>query len=355
MTDYENIRLIKQPARRISRQHQWRRPWESVVENLLGADNLDAIRRASMGLTIPVPILSMLQVQVYQGELLPVIFGGGFNNLSDLIAAATSGKNQYLPFSKVGVTGVAAASNTLWFEGNTPVAGATAGALAAGTNLTRATQGALGQFNPPTGQQFIVSGSMQPTVAAMNLLVYDRIWHGLPAVSTTGAQTVTMTPTRYAGTGANPSSAGNFIATENQAALGATAHTITYTYVDDQNNTAEAAAAVTGLNAGIAKRFDTNQSAPFVPLNTGDVGASDITVYNNNASVTGAQAIVLGHPLCFMSGPTANLQFPMDYINGSFQLPRVFDDACIAFLELIKNATGATTYTGHLITTYSAS
>ena len=105
LTDYENLRLIKQPGRRISRQHMPRRPWESVVENILGATTLEAIRKTSMGITIPLPIICMPQVQMYQGELLPVILGASFTSLGDMINAAASGKVQNLPFSKVGEIG----------------------------------------------------------------------------------------------------------------------------------------------------------------------------------------------------------------------------------------------------------
>jgi hypothetical protein len=47
-----------------------------------------------------------------------------------------------------------------------------------------------------------------------------------------------------------------------------------------------------------------------------------------------------------MPCPIANIVCPVDGINTAFNLARIFDSACLAFLEVIKPATTATTYTG---------
>lgn len=356
------------------RQHLWKQPSEGVIDSLLLPGHLQQIMRASIDMThgLPIPILSMPQVAVVDGLLIPTpleqgfsslreyakdwsppkgIRGGGFSSLSDLISEATNGgKSQDLLFSKSGATGVANASNTLWYAAGTPAAGSNGAALAGGTDTTRATVGALTQTNPSGGDTLhITTIYMMPSIANNTLLLFDRIWHGAPAVSTVGDQTVTMTPTRYAGTGVGGSSIGNFVTLEIQANLGATGHSWRVTYVDTVPNAAENATAFAGLNAGIAPRLDVAANAQwFLPLNNGDLGVSDITLFNMGASVSGATNLVLGHPLGFIPQPVAQQMVVLDGINSAFNLTRVLDDACLSFFELYKLATTATQYNGML-------
>lgn len=315
--------------------------------------HLAQIMRATAEIThgLPIPILGLPQVSVVDGLLVAVPLGGGFSSLSDLINEATNGgKSQDLVFSKAGATGVANACNTLWYTAGTPAAGANGAALASGTNTTRTTTGALTQQNPSGGDTLhIATVYMMPSVGNNTLLLFDRIWHGAPAVSTTGDQTVTMTPTRYAGTGAGGSCIGNFSTLEIQANLGATAHSWRITYVDDVPNAAENAATVVGLSGGITPRLDVVANTQwFIPLNAGDLGISDITLFNMGASVSGAHNLLLGHPLGFIPQPVAQQMVVLDGINSAFNLTRVLDDACLSFFELYKAATTATQYNGML-------
>ena len=39
-----------------------------------------------------------------------------------------------------------------------------------------------------------------------------------------------------------------------------------------------------------------------------------------------------------------------DGINSAFNLTRIFDSACLALLEVLKPAAGASTYTGEFLT-----
>jgi hypothetical protein len=74
-----------------------------------------------------------------------------------------------------------------------------------------------------------------------------------------------------------------------------------------------------------------------------------------SASVaTGAINFCIGHPLGFMSFPVINSILPFDWLTNRDQAPRIFDDACIAFLEPLKPATGTTTYTGRFQMTNAA-
>lgn len=333
----------------------------SVAARLLGEEQLDNILWSSQGMPIPIPIINtpwyamdgMLLpastlVDDHRGsDRVPLIQGGaGFSSLSDLINEATvGGKRQDIFFNKVGVTGVVAAHNTLWYEGSVPVVGQTPPALAAGADCTNATAGALGPQINPGGSDglYLTTANVSSTVAPNCLVLYDRLWHGTPAVSTSGNQTVTMTPPRYATT----TSPGNVVWLECQAALSNTAHTHTITYVDQDGNTAEATAAYAGFNSCIAKRIDHENW--FIPLNSGDTGFRDITIYANSASVTGAQGLVAAHPLAYMATVVANRFEIIDGINSAFNLPQIQTNACLALIEIRKSATTATTYNGNLI------
>jgi len=59
---------------------------------------------------------------------------------------------------------------------------------------------------------------------------------------------------------------------------------------------------------------------------------------------------MLGHPIAFMPIPIANMVCIIDGIMTAFNLVRIFDNACLAFLEVTKPSTTATTYTGQFQT-----
>ena len=47
---------------------------------------------------------------------------------------------------------------------------------------------------------------------------------------------------------------------------------------------------------------------------------------------------------------TINSVMPFDWLTNRDQAPRIFDDACLTFLEMCKPATGATNYAGRFET-----
>lgn len=345
-------RFISQSQRRVGRQHLWARPAEGLVDRILGGGQLEKILKASEDIAIPLPIGCLPQVAAYRGMLLPVPQGGGFSSLGDLISEATSGgKLQPLVFQKTGATGVASSSSTLWYAAGMPAAGANAAAMSSnGADQSVSTTGALKFTNPAGGDTtHIVSAWAMPSVALNTLLLFDRIWGGAMAFSSAAEQTFTMTAARYAGTGAGGSSIGNVVILEISVTLGATAHTWSFKYKDDNDNTAEASGAVTGVSGAVTPRLDVAASQPFfAALNSGDLGASKLTSFTwSTASLTvGAGQLVLAHPLLFIPQPVANQMVIIDGINSAFNLVRVYDSACLSFLELWKNATTATNYQG---------
>ena len=92
-----------------------------------------------------------------------------------------------------------------------------------------------------------------------------------------------------------------------------------------------------------------------MPLAAGDIGLTALSQMQCSAAVaTGAINFCIGHPLGFMSFPVINSVLPFDWLTNRDQAPRVFDDACIAFFEPLKPATGNTTYTGRFQLTSAA-
>lgn len=278
----------------------------------------------------------------------------GFSSLSDLIGEATTGgKKADYQFQKVGTTGVIGATNSLWRVGAQPAAGNAPSNAPGGNVPTAATIGSLPLWNPSVSgdTQHFVRADVVAAVSGNTLLMYDRIFEVNKTMSSTAAENVTGTPTRYQATTNTPDSAdGNFIFFETQTALGATAHTWTATYLDNDGNAATLPT-LSGNASNIINRLDhPNNGQWFAPLASGDVGIKALTQVTCSASVTGAIAVVIGHPIAFLPCPLANFFTIVDGINSAFNLTQIFDNAALGFLEVAKSATTATTYNGNITT-----
>lgn len=273
----------------------------------------------------------------------------GFTSLSDLISEATAGKARDYRFYKTGTTGVAGATNSLWRVGGNPVAGAAASAAPGGTVPTDATTGAYPFVNPTGGDtQHLVRADVIATIGGNTLLLYDRIFAVAKNMNSTGIEAVTGVPTRYQSTTSGDAdyAGGNFLFFECGTALAATAHNwTTCTYTDQSGNTGATLPSLTGNSANISNRLDHPTGQWFAPLASDDQGILALTQLQLSAAVaTGACDAVIGHPIAFLPAPVGNLGFILDGINSAFNLVRIFDDACLSFLEILKPSTTATTY-----------
>lgn len=276
----------------------------------------------------------------------------GFASLSDLIAESTAGKQRIIYWQKVGPTGVIAVTSSLWRVGNQPAAGAAGSAAPGGRALTGATTGAVyGLDSVSSDTRHFVSASIVGSVAGNTLLMYDRIFDVAKTMNSTATESVTGVPTRYQSSTATAAdyAGGNFIFVEvGGTALAATAHNWTTCLYRNQAGTDnQTLPSLTGNSGAIVDRLDHPTSSWFAPLATGDTGAMDLAQMQCSAAVaTGAVNFVIGHPLAWLPCPIANLACEIDGINTAFNLVRVFDGAAIAFLEVSKPATTATTYNG---------
>jgi hypothetical protein len=279
----------------------------------------------------------------------------GFASLSDLISELTAGaKRREWLFLKSGTTGVVGATNSLWRVGSQPIGGGAGAAAPGGTAHADSDTGAFAFGNPTGGDtQHLLSVAAVSSVGAQTLLLYDRLFSVAKTMSSTGTEAVTGVPTRYQNTsaGAVDSAEGNFVFTDCRAALGATAHNWTVCqYTDQSGNTGANLPSFAGNSSNIQDRLDMPTGQWFAPLASGDTGIKNLTQMQCSASVTGTLDFVIGHPLAFVPIFVANVGTLYDSVNTAFTLSRIFDDACLSFLELTKSATTATTYTGQIIT-----
>ena len=280
----------------------------------------------------------------------------GFSSFSDLVAEYSAGKRNIWPVQKVGTTGVAGVTNSLWRVGNQPAAASAPSNAPGGTVPTDATTGALTFTNPTGGDtQHFLQANILSSVAGMTLLLYDRIFEVNKTMNSASTESVTGVPSRYQSTTATAADyiGGNFLFVEVQTALAATAHNWTTCTYTDQGGAASTLPSLTGNASAIINRLDHPTGQWFAPLETGDVGVRALTQMQCSAAVaTGAIAFVIGHPIAWIPCPLANYLFPTDGLRGPLTLARVFDDAALALLEVCKSATTATTYAGTLETVY---
>ena len=300
----------------------------------------------------PIPLIGAPgELWVHKGgDITGVIAGGGFASFDDMVAEATAGKLRTFNFQKVGATGVVGVTSSLWGLGNQPAAGANAANAPNGEAPTDATTGAFLFDNVSTDTRHITSASVSASVAGNTLLLYDRIFQVNKTMNSTATEAVTGVPTRYQST--TPSAAnyagGNFLFVEvGGTALAATAHNWTVCTYTDQGGAASTLPSLTGNASAIVRRLDHPAQQWFAPLESGDIGIQTLTQMQCSALVaTGVINFVIGHPLAWMPMPIVNLNTLQDYVRVTFALERIFDDAALAFLEVNKPATGATTYNG---------
>lgn len=282
----------------------------------------------------------------------------GFASISDALARASSGEGQMRVFNKIGPTGVVAVTSSLWRVGPQPVAGTAPANAPGGTAFTSASNGALGLANPETGTLHLVGADVSASVINNSLLLYDLIFGCNKTMNSIAAETVTGTPTRYQNTTAGTPDyvGGNFLFIQvGGTALAATAHNWTVCTYTDQDGASSTMPSLVGNASAIIDRLDHPVQQWFAPLAAGGVGIRTLTQMQCDAAVaTGVIWFMIGHPIGMMSFPVINSMLPFDWLTNRNQAPQIFNNACLAFLEPLKPATTATTYTGTVHATRAA-
>lgn len=350
--------------------------------SLVGDEAVDRVRAATSGFYFPVPVAGGLPVLAYRGELFwrsmgtgkvmdgaavlpsprslreklraarPPVMGGGFASLSDLIAEATAGgKQQTIPYAKVGSISVAGGVEVGWVQSGIPAAGAAPTAISSGGNVpTNATSGALGQADGGGSDTLhLISAFLTPQGNAMTWVLFDRVWNGATNTNSSSTQAITgAPPTRYTSATA---AKGNFAFPYSRSTVAATAHNHTVCqYRDQNNNTAESFASVGGNSGNVAGRVDFSTAGQwYMPLNSGDLGVKELTQWQFSAAMaTGQIDLAIGHPLALIPAPASGVGAVLDGINSAFNLVEILDGACLDMLG-IRPATTATSTTGMFV------
>lgn len=282
---------------------------------------------------------------------------GAFASIDAVIAAFTGGKGQVIPFMKTGTASNAIGNGEdLWIAAGHPAAGAAGAAAPGGTAHTSANTGALPFKNVGTANTgHYLNWSLTASVINNSLMLYDRLFSVAKTMNSTATEAVTGVPTRYqSGTpGAADYIGGNFVFPMNPTTvLAATAHNWTVCqYTDQASGTGNSFPVIAGVSAGTVGGVDLAAGYWFMPLATGDDGVKALTQMQCSAAVaTGTITFVVAHPIAVNACPVANLACLDDGLYTSLNLSPIFDNACLAFLELPKPATTATTYSGILRT-----
>lgn len=285
----------------------------------------------------------------------------GFTSISDALSRASQGfrESPAGAFNKVGPTGVLGVTSSLHKLGPQPAAGTAGSAAPGGRALVDSDTGGMIFTNPAVGSLRLTGADVSCSIINNSLLLYDRIFDIAKTMNSTATEAVTGLPTRYQNTvtTAEDYIGGNFGFVEvGLTALAATAHNWTVCLYLDQANASSTLPSLTGNSAAITHRLDHPVQQWFAPLASGDTGIKAWTQMQASALVaTGLINFVIGHPIGCMSFPVINSMFPFDWLTNRDQAPRVFADAYLAFLEIMKPATTATTYTGKLYCTSTAS
>lgn len=283
-------------------------------------------------------------------------FGVGFSSISDALARASAGYSQTLnggTILKTGALATATATGSLWRVGVAPAAGATSAAAPGGAAPTSATTGACVFNNPGSGTTHLIGADFSASLVNSTLLMYDRIFNVAKTMNSTAAENVTGLPTRYQSTVASDPdyAGGNFLFPEvGGTVLANTAHSWTGQYTNQAGTTAQVLPTTAGFAACQVDRLDIAGNPWFLPLAAGDIGVKALTRMQCSALVaTGVLNFVIGHPLGFMAFPVASSFLPFDWLTNRELAPRIFDNACIAFIEPTKPAGTACNYLGRAV------
>lgn len=283
----------------------------------------------------------------------------GFASISDALSRASGGFSRQLMFNKIGSTGVVSVTNSLHKLGPQPIAGDAASAAPGGRAPVDTTLGGMAFDNPAAGS-YRLTGADVTANFANTLLLYDRIFDVAKTMNSTATESVTGVPTRYQSSTvtAEDYAGGNFLFVEvGLTALAATGHNWTVCQYRNQAGTdAQTLPSLTGNSGAIVHRLDHPTGQWFAPLASGDSGVMDLAQMQCSAAVaTGLINFVIGHPIGFMLIPLINLTFPFDWLTNRNQAPRIFADAYLSLLEIMKPATNATTYSGNIYMTSTSS
>ncbi len=230
-------------------------------------------------------------------------------DLSEVIFLMTSSTAQRIPRWRADrrngaapTAPVAGRITSMWAWDGAP-GGSGGTAPTTSTVLTRATNGALKQALPASGNVLYLLATTLVSNAVGSVIVYDRLVHtGGLSGTTTGAQTTNL-PTSALTRRTNGEGVEAWL--EIYTLIGTTATTITASYTDEAGNTGNTTPAVAWGGTGIREQ---DRILP-LPLASGDRGVRAVASVNAVASTgtAGAFGVTLAYPVATLPLPLAGV------------------------------------------------
>lgn len=193
--------------------------------------------------------------------------------------------------------------------------------------------GAMPFTNPAGGKQKWLLGLEGALTQPGAIVLYDRLLHcgGLSGTTTT-AQTVGGTLTRYSGT---DTSVGNQIWVEIYSQIGTTATTITASYTNQAGTSGRTtqSASIGGTNLREESRV-----IPLTPQD-GDTGVQSVQSVTLAATTgtAGNFGVTIARPILYAQCESQGAATIRDTISGLPSVPEILTDACLAFAILAGN------------------
>lgn len=228
------------------------------------------------------------------------------------------------------------------------------------TNATGIPHG--GDVGAGTGYKVLLNAAAQTaaaTTAPCVLMLVDMLgFYPITTVTTTGDQALnnTVTLPRYT------DGAGVRAFVTPSTVMGAGTPNIQLTYTDSggtAGNLTPATLPIGNTAAPVTQIVysgtGSGKFGPFMPLAIGDAGIRSVQQFNLSATYTsGVLNLVLCKPLMTLPITTLGVTAERDLVNQFMSMPKVYDEACLAWLMLAGAATPvASPLSGHLEFGYS--
>ena len=278
----------------------------------------------------------------------------GFSGIDDLVSERTANGKQYLldvaRTIDTGATSAAGRWHSLITSGGTGGAMTVTGTAGTGVAFTRSTAGSLplnANVSTDTRHLQVMGAVSAATTLAPAVLLLTDIIHVYPSCAlVTTPSTLSNHPT-WTGTGdtrmTSPVGVQASILTTTATTAGN--GQIVLTYQDEAGNAgtsgslyAPSTTTPTGCFWGAAGAAVSNGPI-FAPLAAGDLGVKQVTSYALTVGATsGVGAIILHRPIARIPITAANTAIERSFLNDTVQLPRIYDDSCLALFVQIGGA-----------------
>lgn len=267
-----------------------------------------------------------------------------FSSLDDLISEIGAGKSARLEGFRTiqaGATSLAGRWHECFTAGGTGGSGTLTGTAGVGVALNSATVGALPQptVNVSTDTKHLLSmlGVTAASTAVPGILMLTDLLYLYPSCVVTG------TPTTLNNGAARPTRHNNGAGVQASAivatAIGAATPTLTMTYTDQGGVSGTGAFTASANSLPVGSLFSGGTAAqlgaPYMSLAAGDSGVRTLDSYTIGSGTTGTVSFVLHRPIAKVPLVAVNTAGERDFLAQMPSLPRIDDDACLAFLILV--------------------